>query len=135
MTSPTSFRLTVGSGPAARDIAVAQRTGSAPGLFWLRFENQLGLAAIQAMRAERPLGLPLWVEVLSPKFPTFEAHYSFWNALVGELFERLAFAPFAFEAPTKVRVRQRHQSTLLPLSPPSSLPSMPCCRGRCGSTE
>ena len=30
-----SFRITVGSGAAARDIAVAQRAGKSPGIFWL----------------------------------------------------------------------------------------------------
>lgn len=104
----------------ADELRVGSRRISplAPGLFWLRFENQLGLAEVQAMRAERPFGSPLWVEVLSPKFATAEAHHSFWNALVDEVFERLAFLPFAFETPTTVRVQPGHQSTL---AVPSSL--------------
>ncbi|MCR6670778.1 carboxylesterase [Devosia ginsengisoli] len=32
---PNSFRIPVGSGPAARDIAVEQRAGKGPGIFWL----------------------------------------------------------------------------------------------------
>ena len=35
MANPETARLTVGSGPAARDIALASRPGAAPGLFWL----------------------------------------------------------------------------------------------------
>lgn len=35
MPQPTASRLTVGTGPAARDIAIEQRAGKAPGIFWL----------------------------------------------------------------------------------------------------
>ncbi len=35
MSSSTPFQLSVGSGEAARQIAVEQRKGAAPGLFWL----------------------------------------------------------------------------------------------------
>lgn len=35
MTFPRSLRLTVGAGAAARDIAIEQRGGGAPGIFWL----------------------------------------------------------------------------------------------------
>jgi pimeloyl-ACP methyl ester carboxylesterase len=35
MTDPESHRLGVGNGPAAREIAILQRPGGSPGLFWL----------------------------------------------------------------------------------------------------
>ena len=49
----------------------------APGWFRLRFENQLGLAKVQPVAKQRPLGPALHVEVISRKFPTLEAHVSF----------------------------------------------------------
>jgi len=44
------------------------------GLYRLRFENRLGLARIQPYDAGGPLCPPLWIEVLSRKFPTPAAH-------------------------------------------------------------
>lgn len=103
----------------ADELRIASRRISplAPGLFWLRFENRLGLVEIQALRHGRSLGRPLWVEVLSPKFSTLQAHHRFWNALIDELFARLKLLPFTFEAPTKHRVQQRPQSTLMAPAP------------------
>ncbi|MDF2439294.1 MAG: uncharacterized protein JWN98_278 [Abditibacteriota bacterium] len=97
----------------ADELRVGSRRLSplAPGLFWLRFENRLGLVEIQALRQNVPLGPPLWVEVLSPKFPTLAAHQEFWSGLVEELFAHINALPFAFEAPTGYRV-QHSQSTL-----------------------
>lgn len=57
MTSPHRFRLTVGAGPEAREIAVEQRPGGAPGLFWLNgFRSVMSgtkAMALDALGAER----------------------------------------------------------------------------------
>src|SRR5688572_28661865 len=57
MTLLQSLRLTVGSGPAARDIAVAQRSGHSPGIFWLGgFRSDMAgskAMALDALGAER----------------------------------------------------------------------------------
>lgn len=61
MTAPTALRLTVGTGPAARDIAIEQRAGSAPGVFWLggfRSDMQGGKAmALDALGAAEGLAV------------------------------------------------------------------------------
>lgn len=61
MTQPRRFRLTVGDGAAARDIAVEQRDGAGPGLFWLggfRSDMMGGKAmALDALGAERGLSV------------------------------------------------------------------------------
>jgi len=69
-------------------------------LFCLRFENQLGLARAQAYAQGRPLGAPLYLEVLSPKFPTPGEHLAFYHTLLDELFIRATRLPFTFSAPT-----------------------------------
>jgi pimeloyl-ACP methyl ester carboxylesterase len=57
MTLLQSLHLTVGSGPAARDIAVAQRSGHSPGIFWLGgFRSDMAgskAMALDALGAER----------------------------------------------------------------------------------
>ena len=58
----------------------------APGLFRVRWENALGLSELQPLRAGAPLEAPLWVEVLSPKFPTPALHVAFLSALLEALF-------------------------------------------------
>lgn len=61
MTLPHSFRITVGIGAAARDIAVEQRNGRAPGVFWLggfRSDMAGGKAmALDALGAEQGLAV------------------------------------------------------------------------------
>ena len=56
-----SFRITVGTGGGARDIAVEQRAGKAPGIFWLGgFRSDMfgGKAmALDALGAEQGLGV------------------------------------------------------------------------------
>ncbi len=79
------------------------------GLFRVRFENQLGLAALQPFAGPRPLGAPLTVEVLSTKFPTPAAHLAFFRALLADLFARAARLPFTFTAPTGRNVVEAHR--------------------------
>jgi len=69
-------------------------------LFRLRFENQLGLTALQAFAGDRPLAPPCYVEVISPKFPSPAAHLRFYRALLDDLFARAARLPFTFAGPT-----------------------------------
>ena len=59
----------------------------APGVFRVRWENALGLASLTPMFRGEPLDLPLWVEVLSPKFPTPAGHVAFLRGLLARLFE------------------------------------------------
>ncbi|QDZ12471.1 alpha/beta hydrolase [Devosia ginsengisoli] len=58
---PTSFRIPIGSGPASRDIAVEQRAGKGPGIFWLggfRSDMMGGKAmALDALGAEQGLAV------------------------------------------------------------------------------
>lgn len=57
MSSPTAFQITVGTGAQSREIAVEQRPGGAPGLFWLNgFRSVMSGAkamTLDAMGAER----------------------------------------------------------------------------------
>ena len=58
----------------------------APGVFRVRWENALGLSSLTPMFRGEPLEAPLWVEVLSPKFPTPARHVAFLRALLERLF-------------------------------------------------
>lgn len=58
----------------------------APGVFRVRWENALGLASLTPMLRGEPLEAALWVEVLSPKFPTPTLHVTFLRALLERLF-------------------------------------------------
>ena len=58
----------------------------APGVFRVRWENALGLCQLQPLCGGKPLEAPLWVEVLSPKFPTPQKHVAFLSALLSGLF-------------------------------------------------
>ena len=58
----------------------------APGTFRVRWENALGLASLTPLLRDEPLEAPLWAEVLSPKFPSPEAHVAFLRALLERLF-------------------------------------------------
>lgn len=57
MPAPTRLTITAGSGRAARDIAVEQRAGAAPGIFWLGgFRSDMAgskAMALDALGAER----------------------------------------------------------------------------------
>ncbi|MGV8832620.1 MAG: alpha/beta hydrolase [Devosia sp.] len=61
MSASQSSRLTVGSGPAARDIAIEMRSGAGPGLFWLGgFRSDMAgskAMALDALGAERGLAV------------------------------------------------------------------------------
>ncbi len=94
---PGADRLRVGTErikPKARD------------LFLLRFENQLGLTSIQPFAGERPLCPPIYIEVLSPKFPSPDAHLRFFRTLLDDLFARAARLPFTIRGPTGRGVRE-----------------------------
>lgn len=58
---PQSFRIPVGTGVAARDIAVEQRAGKAPGIFWLGgFRSDMAgskALALDALGAEQGLAV------------------------------------------------------------------------------
>ncbi|MFN4209237.1 MAG: alpha/beta hydrolase [Devosia sp.] len=58
---PKTFRIPVGEGAAARDIAVAQRAGKAPGIFWLGgFRSDMAgskAMALDALGAETGLAV------------------------------------------------------------------------------
>ena len=58
----------------------------APGTFRVRWENALGLASLTPLFQGEPLEAPLWVEILSPKFPTPALHVAFLGALLERLF-------------------------------------------------
>lgn len=61
MSSLNRFRLTVGAGPERREIAVEQRPGGAPGLFWLNGFRSVMTGAkamsLDALGAERGLAV------------------------------------------------------------------------------
>ncbi len=102
---PGADRLTVGS------RSVGPITGCA---FEVKFENQLGLANLQPMCGGCPTCAPLWVEVLSPKFPTQEQHLGFYQATLDDLFARAARLPFTISGDTARGVTEA-------LRPPTSI--------------
>ena len=58
----------------------------APGVFRVRWENALGLASLTPLLHDEPIEMPLWVEVLSPKFSTPAQHVAFLRGLLERLF-------------------------------------------------
>ena len=84
------------------------------GIFRLRLENYVGLAELQPFAKGRPIGSTLHVEVLSPKFATLEAYYSFLTALLDDLFAHAVRLPFAISAPTA-------RGVIASLQPPTPL--------------
>ena len=77
--------------------------------FRLRIENNLGLTCLQSLADGKPVGEPLWVEVISFKFPTPQVHLDFCQALIGELFEKAAHLPFNFSDRTQRGVAEALQ--------------------------
>lgn len=73
-------------GADALQVGARRLEPVAPGTFRVRWENALGLCQLQPLRENQPLEAPLWVEVLSPKFPTPAAHIAFLRALLDGLF-------------------------------------------------
>ncbi len=57
-------------------------------LFQVRWENALGATSIQPFRGETALDEPLFVEILSPKFPTPALHFDFFDSLLQGLWKR-----------------------------------------------
>ena len=94
--------------PLADRVMVGSREAELliDGLFRLRFENQLGLADIRAFAADKPLGDPLHVEVISPKFPTLADHLDFYRSLLDDLFARAARLPFTISSDTSRSVTE-----------------------------
>ena len=76
------------------------------GLFRYCFKNQLGLTTINAFTAGKPLGDPLHVEVISPKFPTLAEHIDFYRSLLNDLFTRAARLPFTISSDTSRSVTE-----------------------------
>jgi len=70
----------------ALDVDGRQIEPIAPGVFRVRWENALGLASLTPLSRGEPLEAPLWVEVLSPKFPTPALHVAFLRGLLERLF-------------------------------------------------
>lgn len=77
--------------------------------FRLRLENNLGLTCLQPLAGGKPLGEALWMEVLSFKFPTPEAHLDFCQTLITDLFARAARLPFSFTDRTQRGVAESVQ--------------------------
>ena len=71
----------------ALQIGERQIEPIAPGVFRVRWENALGLSSLTPMFRGEMLEAPLWVEVLSPKFPTPEKHVAFLRDLLARLFD------------------------------------------------
>lgn len=82
--------------------------------FLIRYENELGISQIQPFIEGRPVGLPVFVEVMSPKFNTPQKHQTFFSSLLDDLYKRLARLPFTFDASTS-------QSVVEALQPPTPL--------------
>ncbi len=74
-------------GADALQVGERQIEPIAPGVFRARWENALGLASLTPLLRGEPLEAPLWVEVLSPKFPTPARHVAFLRGLLKRLFE------------------------------------------------
>ena len=70
----------------ARCGRAAHRSDCAGRVFACAGKNALGLASLTPLRQNAALEAPLWVEVLSPKFPTPEKHVAFLRALLERLF-------------------------------------------------
>ena len=101
--------------PGAESFRVGSR--SAPeshGRFKVRFENQLGITQLQPYVGSQSLSEPLYVEVISPKFPTPSEHCAFYQRLLDDLFARAARIPFTASALTARGVTES-------LRPPSPL--------------
>jgi hypothetical protein len=90
------------SWPGATHLRVGPRRVEpfAPNLFRVRFENALGASELQPFRGGEAIDAPLFVEVLSPKFPTPQAHLCFFRNLLDDVFVRAAPLPFDFEGDT-----------------------------------
>lgn len=82
-------------------------------VFLIRFENQLGLASIQAFNGNQPLGSTTHIEVISPKFPSVSTHLAFYSVLLEDLYSRASSLTFTVSAPTSRGVSESY----LPPSP------------------
>lgn len=75
-------------------------------LFCIRFENQLGLASIQAYIGQKAIGQSLQVEVLSKKFININYYLRFFRNLLDELFACATRLPFTLNIQTSRGVTQ-----------------------------
>lgn len=89
----------------------------APGVFRVRWENALGLASLTPLLRGEPLETPLWVEVLSPKFPTPAQHVAFLRGLLARLFD---LSPHLIWHATAATARGA-QTSARPMSAPETL--------------
>lgn len=80
-------------------------------LFCVRFENQLGLATIQAYVGQKPFGEVLQVEVISKKFIDINHYFRFFRDLLDELFASATRLPFVLNAETSRGVTESIQPT------------------------
>ncbi|MGC4190602.1 MAG: DUF2357 domain-containing protein [Thermomicrobiales bacterium] len=102
-----TYRVTV----AGADELVVGSTRIGPliaghDVFEVRFENQLGFARIQPMKAGRHLGPGMAVEVIAEKFATPLESLAFTDGLLLDLFARQMPMPFQVAAPTGRLVRE-----------------------------
>lgn len=80
------------------DGALVQKL--APGIWKVRWENSVGNARLIPLdEGEKAVEAPFEVEVLSPKFPSFEEHIAFFAGLWRELASR--FPPLLWDARTQ----------------------------------
>ena len=79
------------------------------GVFELRFENQLGLTAIQPFKDGIPVDEPLYAEVLSRKFPGVEDHLRFFGKLLADLHQQATTLNFSFSTSTNRGVAESLQ--------------------------
>lgn len=61
--------------------------------FLIRFENELGISQIQPFIEGRPIGLPLFVEVISPKFYSPQKDQIYYSSLLDDLYKRIQGYP------------------------------------------
>ncbi|MGI8405364.1 MAG: hypothetical protein ACR2OE_11480 [Thermomicrobiales bacterium] len=81
-------------------IGSTRLAARAPGVFFLRFENQLGYTTIQPFAGNRPLSPAVSVEVIAGKFAHPSQSIRFTDMLMGDLFAHDAPLPFLTTAMT-----------------------------------
>lgn len=74
--------------------------------FRLRFENRIGLTAIQPYAEGHTVEDPIHVLVVSSKYPNPTTHLAFFQQLLKDLYMRAARLPFTIQAPTALNVAE-----------------------------
>lgn len=98
---PATSDLRIGSG-TLRPLLLSE---NGTGHFRIRFENELGLTALQPLLDGRPSGEPLYLEVIAKKFPDVEQSLAFMQGMLADLFARGKALPFDISAQTLRAVR------------------------------